>query len=244
MTLLPAQHPLITRYAEIREATAARYGPTSQAVVFLLYEELVSLRAVLAQDRDCPVAARRVRELAADIQSRFDDSGLRDTARPHHVLLCADPPLIAYDRDVFDRQYLAALRATGRSARTIRSAAEAFAELSTAVSYIYAIDDLGSLRVWPEPFTLAELVFGRALDRPVPGPRIVHPMLVPERLRVRAAGEMVLLGTPGSPVVVGNLKSGHFRPPPQSGAVFRSVIREVFAITDDADIDVFTMPAS
>ncbi|MFJ8313976.1 MULTISPECIES: hypothetical protein [unclassified Streptomyces] len=241
-----AEHPLIARFAQIRATAGARFGPASQAVVFLLYEELVSLRSVVSQMHDCdqhPALALRIRELARDIQDRYDSGGMRDAGPGRHQLLCVDPPLIGYDRGVFDRVYRPALAAMDNAARVIGSAPEAYALMTPSSPYVYVVDDWDRLVVWPEPFTLAELVFGRALDRPVEGARVVHPMLVPDRLRVRAAGELVLLGSPEIPMAVANLKSGHFRPPPQCGAVVRSVVRRTLGITDDADIDVFTVPA-
>jgi hypothetical protein len=240
MGLTEMDHPLLARYAEIRAEAAEKYGPDSQAVVFLLYEELLSLRTVLVQDRSAGGIGRRVRELVAGIQQRYEAGGMADSGRDHR-LVGTDPVIIEYDREVFERRYRDALATCGVRVLHVTTAAEAFAGLRPGRTYIYALDDEYRLLVWPEPFSLAEMVFGRAPEQRRHGTRVVHPMLVPDRLRVRAAGELVILGRAADCMVVANMKSGHFRPPPQCAEALREVLLDVFAARDE-DIDIFTVP--
>ncbi len=240
MGLTDMDHPLLARYAEIRAEAAEQYGSDSQAVVFLLYEELLSLRAVLVQDRSAETLRRRVRELVPGIQQRYETSGMVDSGRDHWML-SERPVLIEYDRAVFERRYRAALDTCGVSALHVVTAAGAFTHLRPGCTHIYVVDEEYRLLVWPEPFSLAEMVFGRAPDQRLQGTRVVHPMLVPDRLRVRAAGELVVLGGPDDCMVVANMKSGHFRPPPACADVLREVLLDVFAVSDE-DIDIFTVP--
>ncbi|MEV0990640.1 hypothetical protein [Streptomyces sp. NPDC049949] len=240
MGLSSAEHPLLARYAEVRSEVSAQYGPDSQAVVFILYEELLSLRTVLAQDRSNRHIAERVRDVSVEIQRRYDIGGMVDKGR-HHRLISDRPVLIEYDRAVFDRMYGNLRRACAVRPVHVTGAAVAFEALQAGPTHIYVVDDSYRLLVWPEPFTLAEMVFGRTPDRRVDGTRVVHPMLVPERLRVRAAGELSIVGGPDDCMVIANMKSGHFRPPPSCADVLRDVLRGVFPLTDE-DIDVFTVP--
>jgi hypothetical protein len=242
MGLTGVEYSLFERYAGIRAEAATKYGSDSQAVVFLLYAELLSMRAVLAQDRSAVEVGRRVRELAAEIQQRYESGGMIDAGR-HHRLISEHPPLVEYDRAAFERLYRPVLESCDTAPVHVTTGAGAFAVLDPGATYIYAVDDEYRLLVWPESFTLAETVFGRAPDRRTHGTRVVHPMLVPDRLQVRAAGELVVLGRPGDCMVVANLKSGHFRPPPQCAGALRDVLRGAF-LTADEDIDIFTVPQS
>ncbi|MEV6957358.1 hypothetical protein [Streptomyces sp. NPDC051183] len=159
----------------------------------------------------------------------------------HHRLIHDRPVLIEYDRAVFDRLYGSLRETCAIRPVHVTSPEVAFGQLQAGPTHIYVVDDAYRLLVWPEPFTLAEMVFGRTPDRRVDGMRVVHPMLVPERLRVRAAGELSVLGGPQDCMVIANMKSGHFRPPPPCADVLRDVLRGVLPLTDE-DIDIFTVP--
>ncbi|MFH9089295.1 hypothetical protein [Streptomyces sp. NPDC017673] len=235
------QHPLLARYAQVRAQLAQRYGPDSQAVVFLLYEELLSLRTVLLENRAAREVGARVGALAREIQRRYDHGGIVSAGRDRRRLVHTDPPLIEYDRPAFDRMYAPLLDDRRPDVLHVTSAADAFAALSPGSTHIYVVDDRDRLLVWPEPFTLAETVFGRTPDRRRQGARVVHPMLVPERLRVRAAGELVLLGDAHDCMVVANLKSGHFLPPPACAPALRTVLERVLPVAP-GDVDIFTLP--
>ena len=50
--------PVLARFAHVREAAAAKYGADSQAVTFLQYEELISVRAMLTAVPDAVLLRR------------------------------------------------------------------------------------------------------------------------------------------------------------------------------------------
>ncbi|MFG2915834.1 hypothetical protein ACGF0D_23490 [Kitasatospora sp. NPDC048298] len=235
-------HPVVERFARVRAAAAARYGPDSQAVTFLLYEELISMRTLLAGDPGCAPARDRIDELVPDIQSRYDTAGAVEPAQVYHRTVSVDPTVIEFDRGFFELRYRRALRDLGRRAVRIRDRDQALALLTAGACYLYAVDDEGDLWVWPQPHRLADVMFGWAPGRPAEGPRVVHPMLVPDRLRVRAAGELVVVGSPERVFVTANLKSGHFRPPRACAAEIRRAATSALELTSPVDVDVFTMP--
>ncbi|WP_189113351.1 hypothetical protein [Pilimelia terevasa] len=233
---------MIARFAQVRADLAVRYGAQSQAVTFLLYEELVSMRRLLADDSRCAVVARRVGELGPAIQSRFDTAGVLGAERVLHRTVATGPTVIEFDRDHFERAYRARLGASGRRAVAVTDRAAALRVLRLGASYLYVVDEEGVLLVWPEPRDVADLTFGWAPGGPRPADRVVHPMLVPERLRATAAGELVVVGSPRCVFVVANLKSGHFRPGSECAAQVRSAAMRALRIDDPAGIDVFTLP--
>ncbi|GGQ68000.1 hypothetical protein [Couchioplanes azureus] len=234
-------HPLVERFARVRHAAAARYGPGSQAVSFLLYEELISVRTLLAADRSSTSLRSRAEHLVPAIQRWFDSGGVQTPAQAFHRTVAARPTVIEFDRACFEHRYRGPLDDLGPRAVHLHGREHALAVLDIGASYLYAVDDAGALRVWPQSFRLADLVFGWAPGRQ-DHRRVVHPMLVPERLRVRAAGELVVAGSPTCVSVVANLKSGHFRPPPDCAAEVRRAVVSALELPEPADVDVFTMP--
>ncbi|MFD4376630.1 hypothetical protein [Streptomyces sp. NPDC058486] len=235
-------HPVTARFAEIRKAVAARYGPDSQAVNFLLYEELISMRTLLSRDRTSAPVRTRIGQLVPDIQHRFLAGGALAPARRLHRTVSMNPTIIEFDRRYFDAHYRRPLSSMDRRALLLRDRGQALKVLTSGASYLYAVDELGALWVWPQAFRLAEVMFGWAPGRPIEETRVVHPMLVPDRLRVRAAGELVVVGSESGAFVTANLKSGHFRPPAQCAAETRRAAMRVLELHDPADVDVFTMP--
>ncbi|MEU7903536.1 hypothetical protein [Actinoplanes sp. NPDC049118] len=236
-------HPVVARFAQVRDAATARYGPDSQAVSFLLYEELISMRTVLAADSSATAAHDRIGELVPAIQRRFDAGGVVAPQRVFHRTVATHPTVIEFDRDCFEQRYRRPLGATGLHAVRIHGRRQGLTVLSAGASYLYAVDEDGALWVWPRPHRLADLMFGWAPGRPVEETRVVHPMLVPDRLRVRAAGELVVVGSPGSAYVIANLKSGHFRPPRECADEIRRAAMRAMDLDDPCDVDVFTMPS-
>jgi len=234
--------PVLARFAQVREAVAVKYGSDSQAVTFLHYEELISIRTMLTFDRTSTVMRDRAQELVAIIQGRFHAGGAREPIQSFYRTVATDPLVIEYDRARFERQYRRPLKFRGRSAVRLHDRSQAMSLLEPGASYLYVVDDEGSLLVWPEACRLADLMFGWAPGRPADPNRVVHPMLVPDRLRARAAGEMVVVGTAASLGVIANLRSGHFRPPAQCAVELRRAANSAFEFDDSADMDVFIMP--
>ncbi|PZG17650.1 hypothetical protein [Nonomuraea aridisoli] len=230
---------LLAKYDTLEEQAVARYGEDSQARVFVLYEQLISLRAVHSADRTDARLSERITRLRTDMAGRYLASGPdRPLELPRRVL-SRRPPLLEYDRDVFDRLYREASATVVAQTVAISDPVSALDHLTPKVSYMYVVDDEERLLVWTRPFELSELVFGRRRAR-IQGVPVAHPMLVPQRLRVRAAGEIVLIGEQSVSMVVANTKSGHFQPPPESADVVREACRRLFGL-DDADIDVFNL---
>ncbi|MFE6771431.1 hypothetical protein ACFYUH_06550 [Streptomyces fimicarius] len=206
---------------------AAKYGPSSQAVVFLRYEELIRLWHAHLGAGPVPGLRDRLARTAEDIRTAY---ARELTVRHDHPtrVVGADPLVIEFDRAVFQERYAVAARTASRETWHVRSA-ELPADFATGAPHMFVIDDEGRLLVWRRRFSFRELIFGRAKSQ-VDGVPVAHPMLVPDRLRVRTAGEIVLIGAPRVHAVVANTKSGHFRPPPSTGAVVREACTELFGV--------------
>lgn len=229
---------IIERYDGLVTRLAERYGPYSQAVVFVRYEQLLAARTMLlSHDPDSPLC-QHVAALVNDIQKLYRMSAPDPEPTPWRRVIRDDPPLIEYDRKHFDSRYRDAARAVAEEIEVVTGGC-AFGRLRPRQSYMYVITDAGELRIWSRPFPLRELVFGRSRST-VDDIPVAHPMLVPERLRVSAAGEIVLIGTDRVRMVVANTKSGHFRPPPASTAVVREHCTRLFDL-DPSDVDVFAL---
>ncbi|ONI83190.1 hypothetical protein ALI144C_16980 [Actinosynnema sp. ALI-1.44] len=230
---------VLRRYSELAGQVSEKYGPGSQAVVFVHYEELLAARSMLLTRREDATLLSRVDTLRTLIQRMYSASVPQVPGQMPSRLLRRDPPLIEYDRGHFEQRYAKVCDVVGADVIAGQRCRDPFGAIRPRTSYMFVVTDEAELRIWGRPFDLPDLMFGRnrATVRDVP---VAHPMLVPERLRVSAAGEMVLLGSAKVEMVVANTKSGHFRPPPESAAVVRDVCREMWDL-DDADIDVFTL---
>lgn len=218
------------------EQAAVKYGPASQAVVFLKYEELIRLwHADMAAP--APVPRDRLTATADEIRTAY---ARRLTVRDQHPtrIVGTDPLVIEFDRTVFEERYAPAVRTAVAQTWHVTSA-DLPAGYAAGAPHMFVVDDEGRLLVWRRRFSFRELIFGRAKSR-VDGIPVAHPMLVPDRLRVRAAGEIVLVGTSRVHAVVANTKSGHFRPPPSTGNVVRELCQRLFALPPDR-VDVFTI---
>ncbi|UED83227.1 hypothetical protein [Streptomyces profundus] len=219
------------------EQAAVKYGPSSQAVVFLKYEELIRLWHVHMCDGPDPRLRERLTHAAEHIRAAY--ARQLSVRRDHPTRVVGEDPLvIEFDRAVFQERYAVAAPEAVRQTWQVDSPEipEGFA---TGAPHMFVIDDLGNLLIWRRRFSFRELIFGRAKSQ-IDGVPVAHPMLVPDRLRVRTAGEIVLIGAPRVHAMVVNTKSGHFRPPPSTGTVVREVCAERFAVPTDR-IDVFTV---
>jgi hypothetical protein len=224
---------LLDRFAELGRSVRDTYGPQSQASVFVRYEELISLRTVLTADRGHERVAERVRVLREQIAQAYLASG-GAAPPPRREILSADPPLLRFDREIFDRRYREVSGQVLAETVELRDPRTPLLSLRPGASYMFVIDERDRLLVWTRPFALVDVVFGRNRAS-VP---VAHPMLVPQRLLARAAGEIVLIGTDRVSMVVANTKSGHFQPPRESVAVVRQACRRIFQLSDE-DVDVF-----
>ncbi|MEU4118476.1 hypothetical protein AB0F71_28775 [Kitasatospora sp. NPDC028055] len=231
---------ILRRYRDLAAAMGDRYGAGSQAVVFVRYEELLTVRSMLLSRRGDPVLESRLDELRTLVQELYTASAPSNSVEtPWRTLVSESPPVVEYSRAHFDSRYRAVSGRVMADTVTVTGARQAFERLAPRTCFMFAVTDEGELRVWNRAFELHDLAFGRNRAT-VDGVPVAHPMLVPERLRVRAAGEVLLLGRDRVEMVVANTKSGHFRPPPQSAAVMREVCRSVLGLAD-RDIDVFTL---
>jgi hypothetical protein len=237
--LAPAFNPdraVVERYEDLVRTVAFRYGHDSQGIVFVLYDELIALRTVLAERPDAVPARAWARSVADRLAKRYREDFV---APPNPQLPCAvvgtDPLVVEFSRDVFERKYRAAVPEVAPDTYEITGPENP--ELTPGRPYMFVIDDGGRFLVWRRPFNFDELVFGRNRAT-VAGIPVAHPMLVPERLRAMAAGEIVFIGAPLVAAVIVNTKSGHFRLPPTSAAVIYDKCRSVLGLTDRA-IDVF-----
>lgn len=228
---------LTAEYDTLARLTAERYGPRSQALVFVLTEELIRLRTVLARDPGAMVIAARVDRLREAIQDLYRVSEFPALTSPSSRVVSESPLVIEFDRDRFEERYAAAVPVV--SPRLVEVSGPLLGPLRAGVPYMFVIDDRGTLVVWNRAFRLRDLVFGRATAMAA-GVRVAHPLLVPQRLMAQAAGEIVFVGEPRVCAVVANTKSGHFRPPPATRDTIRRVCSTVLEL-DRRDVDVFTL---
>lgn len=232
---------VLRRYETLATDMARRHGPRSQAVVFVRYEELLAVRALLLLDRDDRLLTTRAADLSLLLQRLYRDSTPLDATAhtPWRRVLRSSPPLIEFDRERFRRQYARASPAVLARTVTVGDPVTPLSRLRSRACYMYVVTDKHELRVWAREFPLQDLIFGRNRAT-VDGTPVAHPMLVPENLRVEAAGEIVFIGRSRIEMVVANTKSGHYRPPPESGDVLRSVCVRNLGVAA-ADVDVFTL---
>jgi hypothetical protein len=225
---------------ELRAAAtraAVKYGPRSQAVVFLKYEELI--RLWFADATAAPAPQDRL-AAAAEIRAAYARQPVVRRQHPTRVV-GADPLVIEFDQATFDERYASTARtAIGQICHV--TSADLPDGIATGAPHMFVVDDEGRLLVWRRRISSRELILGRAKSR-IDDVAAVHPMLVPDRLRVRAAGEIVLIGTSRVHAIVANTKSGHYRPPPSTGEVVRKTCARLLAVPTDR-IDVFTVGLS
>ncbi|MFI6316851.1 hypothetical protein ACIBG8_04995 [Nonomuraea sp. NPDC050556] len=223
---------------ELRAVSERRYGAVSQATRFILYDQLIRLRGLLAQDPSSPILQVKVADLRDDIQHAYQAGGWATPGSARYARVVAgSPPTIEFDRAFFDERYLPAVPAV--AADLVEVTTPVLAPLEPGRCYMYVIDDRGRLLVWNRAFALADLAFGRNRAT-IGGIPVAHPMLVPDRLRVQAAGEVIFLGGEEMAAVILNNSSGHFQPPSSCAPIIREVVRAATGLAD-GQVDVFTL---
>ncbi|THA48378.1 hypothetical protein [Streptomyces sp. A1136] len=232
---------LIARFDGLERDYTARYGPTSQARVFVLMEQLVTLRfaALEASPGGAGLLQDQRRDVVARIQGLYDRSPFPEGPPPPVRILDGHPPIIEFDRAAYTEKYASAAESIRQDIAFLEEWEPEPQTRPTA--YMYVVDDTGRLRVWTRAFRMADLILGRNRAT-VSGVPVAHPMLVPERLRVRAAGEITPIISGGITGVVANLKSGHFRPAPAAAAAVRDACARALGL-DPSACDVLTVPA-
>lgn len=228
--------PVIERYEDLVRTVAFRYGERSQGIVFVLYDELIALRTVLAERPDAVPARAWARSVADRLAKRYREDFV-DPPNPQLpcTVVSTDPLVVEFDRDAFERKYRGAVAEVAPDTYEITGPDNP--DLVPGRPYMFVIDEAGRFLVWRRPFNFDELVFGRNRAT-VAGIPVAHPMLVPERLRATAAGEIVFIGSPTVAAVIVNTKSGHFRLPPSTAPVIYDACRSVLGLPDRA-VDVF-----
>lgn len=228
---------VLTRLQDLDVSCRQRFGDFSQARAFALFESLTIVRQL-----ECGTsgtswmqlerARTGIREILQDIynQSPFPNMG-PNVPKPD------GSGLIEFDRTSFDGLYAAAAKHMNHELSPLSKWRAAAVAVPTA--YMFVVDEGGGLVVWKRPFRLGDLVLGRNRAT-VAGVPVAHPMLVPRTLRIRAAGELspVLGGIDDAEVVgiVANLKSGHFRPPPESAEYVMDACRRANIAPNMCDI--------
>lgn len=225
------------RYDDLVDLAVTRYGPRSQALAFLLYEELIALRTLHARPNAGMAVAARIAALRRQIQSRYDSAPFPPLASTPVRRLGGEPPLLEFDREIFEARY--ARVASAVRVELVQVDGPEPRGLRSGTPYMFVVDDHHRMIVWNRAFRFADLVFGRNRAR-IDDVPVAHPLLVPDRLRAYSAGEIVFIGDDRVEAVVCNTKSGHFRPPPSSGEAVRAICRDVLGL-DGSRIDVFTV---
>ncbi|MFJ8982608.1 hypothetical protein [Streptomyces sp. NPDC102282] len=236
----PDAKNLIERFSRLELRYAEQYGPYSQARVFFLVEELVTLRFALleASGAGMELLRQQRHEVLTRVQHLYDTASLPELAPPPVRVFGSNPKIIEFDRALYTARYASAAEAM-RDEVVYMEQWEPELQ-SRPHAYMYVVDDQGRMRIWTRPFRMGDLVLGRNRAK-ISGVPVAHPMLVPERLQVIAAGEITPVISGGITSVVANLKSGHFRPPPSAAAAVRSACAKAIGL-DPADCDVLTMP--
>lgn len=233
---LNSHHEVFQRYEDLAEMLAFRYGSGSQAIIFVLYDQLIALRRHLVQQPDSIVLQAWIAHLGDRLRRRYEDEFPAPAMGHPTAVVRTDPVVVQYSRAAFEEKYHSVIDVV--RPETVELTGPVLpASLRDGQPYMYAIDEDGRFLVWTRSFSFEELVFGRN-KATVNGVPVGHPMLVPDRLRASAAGEIVFIGAPQVRAVVINNKSGHFRFPPSCRAVIVECCRRIFRLPDDA-IDVF-----
>lgn len=228
---------VVARYEEVLAHVVERYGDESHAAFLTRFQYLVALHGLAVGTRsEGPLATVMADSLADEVQRHYDRS-IDDWPTPPCRRLSSSPPLIEYDRDYYELNYRRVGDTIAADVLTLDRCA--LRRLEAARLYLYAVDEHGALRVYGRPLALEDLLLQR--NPAVADGTVVHPMLVVPTLRVRAAGELVLIGNGRVARVVANTKSGHFCPPRSSAEVVRECCRTLFGLAD-CDVTVFTIP--
>lgn len=239
---LSAEVPALWDYDEVAAIAARRFGDRSQAVYFVLHDELIRVRTLLSTDLfRSPFLQSRIAYLRAQIQYLNDVGGyLRAGPAPHARIVSRHPTVLEYDRTVFDSRYSCAAEDVRSGLVHVKD--RQFNPLQPGKCYMYVIDEYGELIVWNRAFRFADLVFGRNRAT-VHGVPVAHPLLVPETLRVCAAGEFIPFACDPTGATLGaaivNTKSGHYRPPPTCVPLIEEVFDRIGL--GPSDLDIFTL---
>ncbi|MFF5052232.1 hypothetical protein ACFY1S_03475 [Micromonospora sp. NPDC000663] len=235
---LNSHHEVFQRYEDLAQMLAFRYGSGSQGIIFVLYDQLIALRRLLAQQPGSIVLRAWVAHLADRLRQRYEDEFPAAAMGHPTAVVRTDPVVVQYSRAAFEDKYRLVMDIV--QPETIELTGPVLpAPVREGRPYMYVIDEDGRFLLWTRSFSFEELVFGRnkATVNDVP---VGHPMLVPDRLRASAAGEVVFIGVPQVRAVVINNKSGHFRFPPSSREVIVDCCRRIFRLPGDA-VDVFVV---
>jgi hypothetical protein len=229
---------LCQRYEDLVEMLSFRYGPTSQGVAFILYEELIALRRLQVEHPDLAVLRAWISDISRRLGQRYQDELPAPCMDHPTAVVGTGPVVIEYSRAAFEKKYHSVADTVQHETIALTNPILP-APIRDGLPYMYVIDDIGRFLVWRRPFSFEEIVFGRT-KATVNGVPVGHPMLVPQRLRASAAGEVVFIGSPRVRAVIINNKSGHFRFPPSSREVIQDSCRCLFRLADDA-IDIFVV---
>lgn len=230
----PAQE-LCQRHADLADMLAFRHGAKALGIVLVLYDELIALRRLQIKHPSSYMLRAWIAEISGRLRQRYMNE-FPDPAQDHPTMVVGtNPTVIEYSRAAFETKYHAVANILARETMNLTGPALP-PPIQDGRPYMYVIDDEDRLLIWARSFTFEELVFGRN-KATIEGVPVGHPMLVPERLRARAAGEIVFIGNPRVKSVIVNNKSGHFRFPPSCHAVIQECCRRVFGLPEEA-IDI------
>jgi hypothetical protein len=228
---------IVDRYENLLRMVAFRYGAESQGITFVLYDELIALRHALVDDPGC-VALRVWAAVVADrLSGRYRSNLFPTTRMLPSTVVGTKPMTVEFSRTVFEERYSAAVSTV--RAETLEIVSPHIPGVEFGRPYMFVIDDRDRMLIWARSFSFEELVFGRNRAT-VAGIPVAHPMLVPDRLRASAAGEIVFIGRDKVSAVIVNNKSGHFRLPPSCAAIIRAKCAAVLGL-DDSAVDIFVM---
>lgn len=226
---------VLETYDDLTSMVAFRYGHEAQGLVFVLYDQLIALRHILAEEPGAYVVRAWVRDVARRLAERYRDQPVAPNLNHPTAVVGTAPVVVEYSRTVFENQYRDVVPIV--RGETMELTGPVQPNLRPGKPYMYVIDEAGRFLVWDRPFSFEELVFARNRAT-IAGVPVGHPMLVPDRLRASAAGEIVFIGSPRVRAVIVNNKSGHFRLPPSCRAVIEDKCRRVLELAD-SDIDIF-----
>jgi hypothetical protein len=232
---------IVTAFAEYVAEMESMHGAGSTAAMVARYEYLLTLTDLVAHEPDPgDTLSDECVRLRVVIQDHFDRGmSAPGGGWPPSRLVATSQTLIEFDRAYYEQHYG---RFTRRVAsRTVSVDATTAPSVPRLQTLLFVVDADYRLLVYLRPLTMEDMVLGRnpALRG---GVLVRHPMLVPERLTARAAGELVLLGRDRVRAIVANNRSGNFRPPPGSAAVLRRAAHQLFGLPPDA-VTVFTVAA-
>lgn len=229
---------LVSRLEDLLTSVTQEHGRATQAEFLVRYEYLLTLLDIAAKD---PTQTAELEGLTYHFAREVQRAYGAMQPDPRHPAWCSQEgtePVLRFDATVFAELY--AERARELKCELVRLDERTALDLRELVPYVYVLDLLRSVILWPRPLDVGQVALAR--DPLVDADPVTHPMLVPADLAVLCAGELILIKDSNgvSRTVVANTRSGHFRPPPRSARYLRDALTTHLSLPSPESVVIFT----